>query len=86
MNYRLYAVEAGCGTSVGAASTFANATEVRLFNNSSSNQLVTVANAADVTLGTMTLADGEVTFIMKDPTDQIFAAAATVLGTPVKYS
>ena len=86
MNYRLYAVEAGCGTSVGAASTFANATEVRLFNNSSSNQLVTVANAADVTLGTMTLADGAVTFIMKDPTDQIFAAAATVLGTPVKYS
>ena len=54
--------------------------------NSNANQLITVANAADVTLGTMTLADGEVTFIMKDPTDQIFAAAATVLGTPVKYS
>jgi hypothetical protein len=34
----------------------------------------------------MTLADGEITIIMKDPTDQIFAAAATVLGTPVKYS
>ena len=66
MNYRLYAVEAGCGTSVGAASTFANATEVRLFNNSSSNQLVTVANAADVTLGTMTLADGCYTFTIYD--------------------
>jgi len=86
MNYRLYAVEAACGTSVGAASTFSDATEVRLFNNSSANQLVTVANAADTTLGTMTLADGEVTFLMKDPTDQIFAGAATVLGTPVKYS
>ena len=86
MNYRLYAAEAACGTTVGAASTFADATEVRLFNNSNANQLVTVANAADVTLGTMTLADGEVTFIMKDPTDQIFAAAASVLGTPVKYS
>jgi len=34
----------------------------------------------------MTLADGEITIIMKDSTDQIFAAAATVLGTPVKYS
>ncbi len=86
MNYRLYAVEAACGTSVGAASTFSDATEVRLFNNSNANQLVTVANAADATLGTMTLADGEVTFLMKDPTDQIFAGAATVLGTPVKYS
>ena len=86
MNYRLYAVEAACGTNVGAASTFSDATEVRLFNNSNANQLVTVANAADTTLGTMTLADGEVTFLMKDPTDQIFAAAATVLGTPVKYS
>ena len=86
MNYRLYAVEAACGTSVGAASTFSDSTEVRLFNNSNANQLVTVANAADVTLGTMTLADGEVTFLMKDPTDQIFAGAATVLGTPVKYS
>ena len=86
MNYRLYAVEAACGTSVGAASTFSDSTEVRLFNNSNANQLVTVANAADATLGTMTLADGEVTFLMKDPTDQIFAGAATVLGTPVKYS
>ena len=86
MSMRLYAVEAACGTTVGAASTFADSTQVRLFNNSSANQLVTVANAADTTLGTMTLADGEITIIMKDPTDQIFAAAATVLGTPVKYS
>jgi tryptophan synthase beta subunit len=86
MSMRLYAAEAACGTTVGAASTFADSTQVRLFNNSTANQLVTVANAADVTLGTMTLADGEITIIMKDPTDQIFAAAATVLGTPVKYS
>lgn len=86
MNYRLYAAEAACGTSVGAASTFADSTEVRLFNTGTGNVLVTVANAADTTLGTMTLADGEVTFLMKDPTDQIFAASADVLGTPVKYS
>ena len=86
MSMRLYAAEAACGTNVGAASTFADSTQVRLFNNSNANQLVTVANAADVTLGTMTLADGEITIIMKDPTDQIFAAAATVLGKPVKYS
>ena len=56
------------------------------FNNARTNVNLLLGTAADVTLGTMTLADGEVTFIMKDPTDQIFAAAATVLGTPVKYS
>ena len=86
MSMRLMAAETACGTNVGAASTFENAVYVRLVNSGASTRLVTVANAADVTLGTMTLADGEVTFIMKDPTDQIFAAAATVLGTPVKYS
>ena len=86
MSMRLMAAEVACGTSVGAASTFENAVYVRLVNSGATARLVTVANAADVTLGTMTLADGEVTFIMKDPTDQIFAAAATVLGTPVKYS
>ena len=86
MSMRLYAAEAACGTTVGEASTFADSKQVRLFNNSNANQLVTIANASDTTLGTMTLADGEITIIMKDPTDQIFAAAATVLGTPVKYS
>ena len=53
MSMRLYAAEAACGTSVGAASTFADSTQVRLFNNSNANQLVTVANAADTTLGTL---------------------------------
>jgi len=86
MSMRLYAAEAACGVNVGAASTFADSTQVRLFNTGSANRVVTVANAADVTLGTMTLADGEITIIMKDMTDQIFAASAEVLGTPVKYS
>ena len=86
MSFRVIGTEAACGTSVGAASTFGGATNVRLFNSGSTNRLVTVANSADGTIGTCTLADGEVTIIKKDKTDQIFAAHAEILGAPVIWS
>ena len=86
MSFRVKGAEAACGTSVGAASTFGDSTDVRLFNSGSTNRLLTVADADDNTIGTMTLADGEVTFIRKDKTDQIFAAHAEILGTPVIWS
>ena len=86
MSFRLKGAEAACGTSVGAASTFQDSTDVRLFNSGSTNRLLTVADADDNTNETMTLADGEVTFIRKDKTDQIFAAHAEILGTPVIWS
>jgi len=86
MSFRLKGAEAACGTSVGAASTFEDSTDVRLFNSGSTNRVLTVADASDNTIGTMTLADGEVTFIRKDKTDQIFAAHAEILGTPVIWS
>ena len=86
MSFRIKGTEAACGTSVGAASTFQDSTDVRLFNSGSTNRLLTVANSSDTTIGTMTLADGEVTFIRKDKTDQIFAAHAEILGTPVNWS
>ena len=86
MSFRLKGAEAACGTSVGAASTFEDSRDVRLFNSGSTNRVLTVADASDNTIGTMTLADGEVTFIRKDKTDQIFAAHAEILGTPVVWS
>ena len=86
MSFRIKGTETACGTSVGAASTFQDSTDVRLFNSGSTNRLLTIANASDTTIGTMTLADGEVTFIRKDKTDQIFAAHAEILGTPVNWS
>ena len=86
MSFRLKGAETACGTNVGAASTFQDSTDVRLFNSGSTNRLLTVADADDTTIGTMTLADGEVTFIRKDKTDQIFAAHAEILGTPVIWS
>jgi hypothetical protein len=57
--------------------------DVRLVNSGSSIRLVTIANAADTTLATFTIAAGEVSIVRKNPTDQIFAANAEVLGSPV---
>ena len=80
MSLKFLGSEAACGTSVGAASTFQNAMDVRLVNSGSTNRLVTVANSSDTTLATFTLAAGEIQIIRKKPTDQIFAAHAEVLG------
>ena len=86
MSMRLMAAEAACGVNVGGASTFENATNVRLVNSGASTRLVTVANAADVTLASITIAPGEVTFLTKDQDHQIFAAHAEVLGVPIIWS
>ncbi len=85
MSFKIINVEAACGTSVGAASTFNDSNEVRLVNSGNSMRLITVANAADTTLGSFTLAPGEVTFIRKEKTDQVFAASAEVLGLGIVY-
>jgi hypothetical protein len=83
MSLKFLGSEAACGVNVGAASTFLNAMDVRLVNSGSTNRLVTIANASDVTLATFTLAAGEVSIVRKNTTDQIFAAHAEVLGSPV---
>jgi hypothetical protein len=73
---------AACGTSVGAASTFENATEVRLVNTGAAEAIVTIANSADATLASFTLETLDSIIVKKNPSDQIFAAANTVLGSP----
>jgi 5-enolpyruvylshikimate-3-phosphate synthase len=80
MSIRLLGSEAACGVNVGAASTFLDATDVRLVNSGTTVRLVTVANAADTTLTTLSLAGAESVILRKDPTDQIFAANAEILG------
>ena len=86
MSMRLMGAEAACGVNVGAASTFGGATDVRLVNSGATTRLITVANAADVTLGSLSLAPAEVSFLKKDMTDQIFAAHAEVLAVAVIWS
>jgi hypothetical protein len=83
MKMRLLGAEAACGTTVGAASTFQNSNYVRIFNNTATVQIVTIANSADVTLGSIKVSAYGTEILYKETTDQIFAAAATVFGTPV---
>jgi len=80
MSIKLLGAEAACGINVGAASTFSGAPNVRLFNSGATIRVVTVANAADVTLATISLNAKAVVILAKRATDQVFAANAEILG------
>ena len=79
--------EAACGTDAAGASLFGSATVVRLVNTTSTARVVTVAAAVGgSTVGTFTLLGNTVEFVDKKPTQAIFAAHASVLGTAVGYA
>ena len=78
--------QAACGANVGAASTFEEATEVRLVNTGAAEYLVTIADSADATIATFTLESLDKIIVNKGATDQIFAANAAVIGTPCTTS
>ena len=80
--------EAACGTNAAGASTFGNATVVRLVNNSGTARLVTVIDevGGSTTIGTFTMPGNTVEFVEKKTTEAIFAAHASVLGTSVGYA
>ena len=79
--------EAACGVDAANASTFGSATVVRLVNTTSTARVVTVATAVGgSTVGTFTLLGNTVEFVDKKPTQAIFAAHASVLGTSVGYA
>ena len=77
---KLLGAQETCGTTVGAASTFSSAPNVRLWNSGATARVVTVANAADTTLATISLDTKATLILAKSPTDQIFAAHADILG------
>ena len=79
--------EAACGVDAANASTFGSATVARLVNTTSTARVVTVATAVGgTTVGTFTLLGNTVEFVDKKPTQAIFAAHASVLGTSVGYA
>ncbi len=79
--------EAACPTATGTASTFGNATVVRLINNGSTARLVTVVEEQDGTVvGSFTLPGNTVEYLEKDPSYAIFAANAAVLGAKVGFT
>ena len=80
--------EAAMATASGSASTFDNATVVRVVNTTQNADIVvTVAESAggDV-VGTFTLMRSESALIEKQTSHVIFAANAAVKGTKVGYT
>ena len=64
---------------VGAASSFSEATCVRLVNNGSSGRTVTVAedNSGSTTIGTFSLLAGQTEYLQKYPSNVIFVGGGT---------
>ena len=74
---------------VGAASSFSEATCVRLANPSATDYVVTVAetNSGSTTIGTFTLLGDTTELLEKNPTDVVFVNADTaVLGAKVGFT
>ena len=84
--------EAACPTTTGAATSFSEATVVRLVNSHSSAHLVTVVETQSGTvIGNFTLppangaGQGGIEIIEKDYTECVFASGANVKGVKVGF-
>ena len=66
-------------TGVGAATSFSNATCVRLVNNGNSGRTVTVATdqSGSTTIGTFSLLAGQTEYLQKYPANVIFVGGGT---------
>ena len=74
---------------VGAASSFSEATVVRLVNTTSDARLVTVAenNGGSATIGTFTIIGSTSELLEKNPTDVVFVDSGTnVKGAKVGFT
>lgn len=80
----ILSAEAACPTTTGTATSFSEASAVRLVNTDSSAHLVTVVEAQNGTVkGSFTLPASAVETVEKDYSFCIFAANAGVLGAKV---
>ena len=77
--------EAALGVNTGAASNVGSSRYVRLFNTAAvgTEHLVTLELSGGTDIGTFTLDGHQEAIIMKDPSDQIFAAIAAFMGVGV---
>ena len=79
--------EAALPTTTGAASSFTEASVVRLVNTDTAAHLVSVVETQSGTaIGSMTMAAGSVEFLEKQPTQCVFASATTVKGAKVGFT
>ena len=83
----LLADEINLPTTTGTATSFTNATVVRLVNNSANAALVTVVETQSGTgIGSMTMPPNSVEYLEKQPTYCVFASADTVKGAKVGFT
>ena len=79
--------EAALPTTTGTATSFTEASVVRLINNDSSAHLVTVVETqSGSTVGSFTMPGGSVEFLEKQYAYCVFSASANVRGTKVGFT
>lgn len=84
MRFKVEGATAAAPTTTGAASLVETASEVSVFNNSTTAYAVTVLTAVSGTVvGSLTVAGGERIVVIKDSTHAMYAANAAVLFTPI---
>ena len=83
MKIKVLGSEAACGTSSGNGSNFSSSTHVRVVNSGITNRLVSIETSEAALIGTFTLGGGASEIIVKDPSDEVFAAHAEVLGVGI---
>jgi len=75
----------GSEGNLGSASNVGFAKLVRVLNNKATVQVITQKNAGGTTLGTVTLAAGEIAYIQKAPDDTL-TGIATSLAVSVAFA
>ncbi len=83
----LKGAEIACPTTTGAATSFTQATVVRLVNTAAATAIVSLVETQSGTaIGTMTMLASSVEFLEKQPTQCVFASASTVKGAKVGFT
>ena len=83
----LVGAEIACPTTAGAATSFTEATVLRLVNTDTTAHKVTLLESVGgAGIGSMTLPAGNVEYLEKRPSQVLFAANASVLATKVGYT
>ena len=84
---KILADELNLPTTTGAATSFSEATVVRLVNTDTSARIVTVVQTQGGTgVGSMTMPGGSVEFLVKTPSHCVFASNAAIRGTKVGFT
>jgi len=84
MRFKLEGATIAAPTTTGTASTVSDATEVSVFNNSTTAYAVALLTAASGSVvGNITLAGGERVNIVKDRAHALYSVNAAVMFTPV---